>query len=134
VSDVPAASKPLGFLKPALITSAAVLVGAAIVGGIVQGGPGAAGAAAGVALVMASYVISTAILARTDRVNPQMLVVVGMATYAVKFALLFLMIGWVSSLHWIGMKPMAVGVIVGVLAWTGAQIWWTYHARFTLDL
>ena len=127
-------SKPLGFIKPASIACVAVGIVGSVVAGILRGWPAALGFAAGVALVMASYVVSTLILFWTDRVNPKMILVTGMGTYAIKFTLLFLLVGWVVSTGWSGRVPMAIGVLAGVLAWTGAQVWWTYKGRFTLEV
>jgi hypothetical protein len=125
--------KATGFLKPALIATVAVGVLAAIVGGILQGAPGAIGAGGGVALVIVSYVVSTLIIAWVDRVNRNMLMVVGLATYAIKFLLLFFFVGWVATQGWIGTKAVGLGVLAGVLTWTAAQIWWTSKAKFTLE-
>ena len=127
-------TKATGFLKPALIATVAVGVLAAVIGGILQGGPGAFGAAGGVALVIVSYVVSTLIIAWVDRVNRNMLLVVGMLTYAVKFLLLFLLVGWAATQDWIGTMAIGLGVVAGVLTWTAAQIWWTSKAKFTLEV
>jgi hypothetical protein len=127
-------TKATGFLRPALIATLAVGVLAAVVGGIFQGGPGAFGAGGGVALVIVSYVVSTLIIAWVDRVNRNMLLVVGMLTYAVKFLLLFLLVGWVATQDWIATKAIGLGVVAGVLTWTAAQIWWTSKAKFTLEV
>lgn len=127
-------NKATGFLKPAAIATAAVGVLAAVVGAVVQGSAGAVGAAAGVALVIASYVVSTLIIAWVDRVNRGMLMVVGMLTYAVKFALFFLLVGWVATQGWIGTKAMGLAIVAGVLTWTSVQIWWTSKAKFTLEV
>ena len=54
---------------------------------------------------------------------------VGLATYGLKFFLLFLVIGVVAKIGWIGLVPLAIGIIVAVIAWTGAQLWWTWHAK-----
>jgi hypothetical protein len=127
-------SKATGFLKPAMITTGVAGVIAAIVGAVLQGAAGAIGAAAGMALVMASYGVSTLIIAWVDRVNRSMLMIVGMATYAVKFALLFALVGWVATQGWIGTKAMGFGVLAGVLIWTTVQVWWTAKAKFTLEV
>ena len=127
-------NKATGFLKPAMIATGVVGVVAAIVGAVLQGGPGAVGAAAGVALVIVSYVVSTLIIAWVDRVNRSMLMVVGMITYAVKFSLFFLLVGWVATQGWIGTKAMGIAIIAGVLTWTSVQIWWTSKAKFTLEV
>jgi len=127
-------AKATGFLKPAMIATLVVGVLAAIAGAVLQGSPGAVGAAGGVALVIVSYAVSTLIIAWVDRVNRNMLMVVGMTTYAVKFLLLFLLVGWVATQGWIGTKAMGLGVVAGVLTWTTAQIWWTSKAKFTLEV
>lgn len=127
-------SKATGFLAPAMIATGVAGVIAAIVGAVLQGAPGAIGAAAGVALVIASYVVSTLIIAWVDRVNRSMLMVVGLATYAVKFTLLFALVGWVATQGWIGTKAMGIGVVAGVLVWTAVQIRWTSKAKFTLEV
>jgi hypothetical protein len=127
-------SRATGFLKPASRATAGVGVLAAIVGGILQGWPGAIGAAGGVTIVIASYVLSTLIISYTDRVNRNMLMFVALGTYAIKFFLLFLLVGWVATQDWVGTKATAFGVLAGVLVWTGVQIWWTSRAKFTLDI
>jgi hypothetical protein len=127
-------SKATGFLRPAMIATGVVGVLAAIMGAVLQGGPGAVGAAAGVALVIASYVGSTLLIAWVDRVNRNMLMVVALATYAIKFTLLFVLVGWVATQGWIGTKAMGFGVLAGVLTWTAVQIWWTARAKFTLEV
>jgi hypothetical protein len=127
-------SKATGYLRPAMIATGVVGVLAAILGAVLQGGPGAVGAAAGVALVIASYIASTLIVAWVDRVNRSMLMVTALATYTVKFALLFLLVGWVATQGWIGTKAMGFGVLAGVLTWTTVQVWWTARAKFTLEV
>lgn len=127
-------SKATGYLRPACIVTAIAGVLAAVAGAVLRGLPGAVGALAGAALVIASYVVSTLIVAWVDRVNRGMLLVAALATYAIKFTLLFLLVGWVASLHWSGTLPLAGGVLIAVLAWTGTQIWWTSRAKFTLEV
>ncbi|NUP74822.1 MAG: hypothetical protein HOQ07_09275 [Sinomonas sp.] len=83
---------------------------------------------------MVSYIVSTLIIYWTDKVNQSMLLVTGLFTYGIKFTLLFLLVGWVVQTGWDGRVPMAIGVLVGVLAWTSAQVWWTYKGRFTLEV
>jgi hypothetical protein len=119
----------IGYLRTCLRVSAVTLVGGALVGGLARGWPGAFGVAAGVLLVAASYVVSAVIVAWVDAINPQWVMAAGLGTYAIKFILLFGVVGMVARVGWIGMVPTAVGVIAGVIAWTGAQIYWTWHAK-----
>jgi len=102
-----------------------VLVGLA---GLLLGGPAAAvGAVAGVGLVTASYTASTLAIAWADSVAPRMVFAVGMAMYVTKFSLFGALLIFVGGSDWAGRIPMAIGIVAGVVGWTGAQIWWTVH-------
>jgi len=116
-----------------LVTGAVGVLGS-IVGLVVNGVPGLLGVLGGTALVVVSYLISTLIVAWVDRVNRSMLLVAALGTYAIKFTLLFFLVAWMATLDWSGTRPLAVGVLVAVLAWTGTQIWWTSRAKFTLEV
>jgi len=111
-----------------IVTSIAGVIGT-VVAAVMRGGPGAAGFAGGVILVIASYLISALVVAWADKTNPALVMPVGLATYGLKFFLLFLVIGVVAKIGWIGLVPLAIGIIVAVIAWTGAQLWWTWHAK-----
>jgi len=114
-------------LRLTLGLSAVVLVLASAVGFAVRGGVGALGVAAGVALVAGSYTASTLAIAWADTINPRMVLPVGMAMYITKFSLLGLLLVAVNNAEWAGRIPMAMGIVVGVVAWTSSQIWWTVH-------
>lgn len=107
--------------------SAIVLLVGAVVGFLAAGGVGALGVVAGVALVTVSYVASTLAIAWADSVNPRLVMGVGMGMYITKFSLFGLLLLAVSGTEWAGKIPMAMGIVAGVIAWTGAQIWWTVH-------
>jgi hypothetical protein len=117
----------LRHLRLALGVSAAVLLVAVLVGFLVRGWAGALGAAAGVALVAASYTATTLAIAWADSVNPRMVMPVGMAMYVTKFSLFGAMLILTAGTAWAGRLPLAMGIVAGVVAWTGAQIWWTVH-------
>jgi hypothetical protein len=102
-----------------------LLAAAAALGWFARGGAGAAGAAVGVALVAASYTVSTLAIAWADTINPQLVFPVGMGMYITKFSLFGLMMIALAGIDWPGLLPMAFGIIVAVLAWTTTQIWWT---------
>ncbi|HEY0699654.1 MAG TPA: hypothetical protein VGD43_17790 [Micromonospora sp.] len=114
-----------------LIASAVLMVVAAAVGGLTRGGAGAAGAAAGVGVVVFSYTLTTVMLAWADATNPQLVMPFGLALYATKFTLFGVVMAAVASTGWPGLVPLAFGVCVGVLVWTGTHVWWlvTVHAR-----
>jgi len=121
--------KRLGHLPRALAVTGVALVIATIIGYAVSGWAGAAGGAAGVALVIASYLVTAVITAWTDAKRRDMLLAVGVGTYIVKFSILGVVLYSVSESGWPGVPAMAMGIIVGVVAWTGAQIWYYRTAR-----
>jgi hypothetical protein len=84
---------------------------------------------AGVALVVASYVVSSLAVAWADTVHPQLVMAVGLTTYAVKFTLLGAGLLAALSFDWAGLPAMAVAMAVAVLVWVTAQVWWTWRAR-----
>jgi len=112
-------------LRLSLTVSAVVALLGAVVGWMVAGAAGALGVAAGVALVAASYTATTLAIAWADTVNPRMVLAVGMAMYITKFSLLGALLIFVGATTWAGKIPMAMGIVVGVILWTAAQIWWT---------
>lgn len=117
---------------PVLLLVAGVLMGgAALIGGLLGGGTVAAGAAIGVAVTTVSYTLTTLMLAWADSVNPQLVLPFGMALYATKFTLLGVVMVGVAGTGWPGLVPLCYGIAAGVVAWTGAHIWWisTVHAR-----
>ena len=114
-------------LRLTLLWCGGLTVVAAVVGYFFKGGAGAAGAAIGVALVAASYTASTLAIAWADTVNSQLVFPVGMGMYVTKFSLLGVMLIAVGESDWAGKIPMAMGIVAGVIGWTGSQIWWTVH-------
>jgi hypothetical protein len=121
----PAIKQRVPHLRLVLPFCAAVLVAATAVGWLVAAPAGGVGAALGVAVVVASYTSSTLAIAWADSVNPRLVFGVGMGMYVTKFSLFGFMLIAVNATHWPGKLAMATGIVVGVVAWTGAQIWWT---------
>lgn len=101
-----------------------VLGVATLVGGLAGGSVGAVGVAAGIALVTASYLASTLAMAWADSVAPRMVFGVGLGMYVAKFSLFGVMLIAVTDAGWDGRIPMAVGIAVGVVAWTTSHVWW----------
>ncbi len=104
---------------------------AAVVGAVAAGGTGALGAAGGVAIVTLSYVLSTLVIAHADAVNPRLVLPVGLGAYITKLTLLGGVLFLVAASDWAGLRPFSLGIVAGVVGWTGAHIWWisTVHAR-----
>lgn len=131
----------LRHLPVPLAVSGGLLLLAGIVGWFVAGAPGAIGGAVGVAVVAAGYALSSVAVAWADSVAPKLVMTVGLTTYVFKFTLLGVVFFAVPG-DWPGLRFMAVAMIVSILAWIGAQIWWTvraevptvtYHLRSTGD-
>ncbi len=119
----------LRHLPAGLAASGMLLVVAVGVGALVSGAAGAAGAAAGVILVAASYTGSSLVIAWADSINPRLVLPVGMLTYVVKFTLIGIGAIAVGGTGWAGVPALACGIAAGVVAWTTAQAWWTWHAK-----
>jgi hypothetical protein len=112
-----------------LVASAALTAVAAAAGAIAEGGAGALGAAAGVALVAASFTVSSVVIAWADSINPALVMPVGLLTYALKIVILGVVLFGMVSLDWRGRVPLGFGVMAGVLLWTALQAWWTWRAK-----
>ncbi|GHJ50024.1 hypothetical protein Cs7R123_73660 [Catellatospora sp. TT07R-123] len=122
-------AKRLRFLPYMLGVTAAVAAVAAPVGWLVAGGTAALGVLAGVALVAVSYLFSSFVLAWADSVNPKLVLTMGLATYAIKFTVLYLAMARVAQTGWAGLKPMALGIGVAAIAWTVGHAWHVWNSR-----
>ncbi|KKK06201.1 hypothetical protein [Micromonospora sp. HK10] len=117
---------------PVLLVASAVLAAlAAVAGGVTHGPAGALGAAAGVALTVASYTLTTVVLAWADARDPQLVLPFGVGVYVAKMSLLGAVMVLVASTGWSGLIPLCLGIAAGVVVWTGVHVWWlsTVHAR-----
>ncbi|WP_144120365.1 hypothetical protein [Catellatospora sichuanensis] len=121
--------KRLKFLPFMLGVTAAVAVVAPLVAYLTVGSMAAVGVLAGVALVAASYLLSSFVIAWADSINPKMVLSVGLLMYAVKFTLLFLVLAVIAKSGWAGLKPMAIGIGIAAIAWTFGHAWWLWQAK-----
>jgi hypothetical protein len=111
----------LGFLTT---VSFALLLCAASVGYLVSGPTAALAAAAGVMIVLVSHTLTTLVVAWADTVRPALVMPLGMLTYVVKYSLLGIILAVGVSSDWSGKKALGLGVVAGVVVWTGVQAWW----------
>jgi ATP synthase protein I len=112
-----------------LAASAGLLVLGVPVAALFRGGAWAGGVAAGVALVAVSYSVSSVIIAWVDSIDPKLIMMVGLATYVIKFTLIGVLMWVIASTGWSGLTAMGVAVMTTVLVWVIAQSWWTWKAR-----
>lgn len=115
---------PVG-LKTSAVIFVLMVGGGAVFGGLA----GALGAAAGVGIVVASFTVSSLVIAWADSVHPTMVLPVGMVTYIGKFTALGFVMAAVAGSGWDGLTALCLGVGVATIAWATAQAWWVYHAR-----
>jgi hypothetical protein len=119
----------LNHLPAGLLGTGLVLVLAVPIAAITRGGPGALGAAIGVIGVAVSYVLSSLAVAWADSISPQLTMPVGLATYAIKFSLLGVLLMAFGGSTWPGLHAMAFSIIAAVIGWNAAHLWWITHAR-----
>ncbi|MEH1101491.1 hypothetical protein [Micromonospora sp. CPCC 205561] len=113
----------LPLLACALLALVAVPAAAAL-----RGATGAAGVAAGIALVVASYLVSGVSVAWADAVNPRLIMSVGLVTYATKIVVLGVTMAAVAATGWPGLPDMGVAIIAAVVVWTGAHLTWALRS------
>jgi ATP synthase protein I len=113
---------------PLLAMAGLLIVGAAVAAPL-QGAVGVAGVAAGVGLVAVSYVLSSLAIAWADRVNPRLVLPVGLTVYVVKFLFLGMFMLALNATGWLGLAPMGLAIVAAALTWSAAQAAWTWHAK-----
>jgi hypothetical protein len=104
----------------------ALLACAASAGFLADGPDAALGAALGVLIVTFSYTISTVVIAWADTVRPALLMPLGLMTYVVKYTILGVILAYGVSTAWPGRTALGLGIVAGVMVWTGVQAWWLY--------
>ncbi|WP_433827075.1 hypothetical protein ACQP2E_34035 [Actinoplanes sp. CA-015351] len=105
----------------------ALLLFAASAGFLTGGAQSAVGAAAGVLIVTISYTMSTLVIAWADTVRPALLMPLGLLTYTVKYTILGVILAYGVSADWSGKTALGLGIVAGVMVWTGVQAWWMYR-------
>ncbi|WP_372443188.1 hypothetical protein [Actinoplanes teichomyceticus] len=111
----------LGFLTT---VSFALLMCAASSGFLAGGADAALGAAGGVLIVTVSHTLTTLVVAWADTVRPALVMPLGMFTYVAKYSLLGIILAVGVSSEWPGKTALGLGVVAGVVVWTGVQAWW----------
>jgi hypothetical protein len=112
---------------PFLMTvSFALVLCVASVGFFTAGPPAALGAALGVLIVTISYSMSTLVIAWADTVRPELVLPVAILTYVLKYTILGVILAYGVATDWPGRTALGMGIVVGVMVWTGVQAWWLY--------
>ncbi|MDM4720529.1 hypothetical protein QTQ03_13415 [Micromonospora sp. WMMA1363] len=118
----------LPYLRLPLTACALFAVVAVPVAAVVRGATGAVAVAAGIALVVASYLVSGLSVAWADAVSPQLIMSVGLVTYATKIVVLGVVMAAVAATGWAGLPDMGVAIIAAVVVWTGAHLAWALRS------
>ena len=121
--------KRLRHLPPSLIGAAVTGLVCALAGFLAAGSPGLLGALAGCALAAGSFTLSSVAVAWADSVNPRLVLVVGLATYAVKMIVLGASLYGLSTSQWEGLPAMAASIAATVVVWVAVQAVWVYRSR-----
>ncbi|ABP56069.1 hypothetical protein [Salinispora tropica] len=114
----------LPYLRLPLAACALFAVAAVPVAAVVRGTTSAIAVAAGIALVVASYLVSGLSVAWADAVSPRLIMSVGLVTYATKIVVLGVVMAAVAATGWAGLPDMGVAIIAAVVVWTAAHLTW----------
>ncbi|GGK18908.1 hypothetical protein GCM10010124_09370 [Pilimelia terevasa] len=109
--------------------SAATAAVAVLVTAAVAGWTAAWGTGVGVAVAVASFASTTAVLAWLDRVARPLILPFGLALYVTKFTALGVLMFAVARSGWAGLPALAIGIVIGALAWVGMHIAWLHTRR-----
>jgi hypothetical protein len=121
--------KRLRHLPPALAASAVTLVVCAAIGAGTAGTPGFVGAVLGCAAAVLSFVVSSVTVAWADKVNPRLVLVVGLTVYALKMIALAALLFALQEVAWAGLPAVGWALAATVLVWVAVQAVWVYRSR-----
>jgi hypothetical protein len=88
--------------------------------GLIWGGDGAWSAAYGIAIVLANFALSAALIARSARISLHWLMGATLFGYILRLALIFLAVWVVKDTSWISLPALGATIIVthlGLLVW-----------------
>lgn len=119
----------LEHLRPCWITLLAAGAVLALVAGLTAGGRPLAGVAVGVGIVGAFFTLSAVAIAAVGARHPKAVMVTALAAYLVKIVALGVVIVLIPADGPISTRWMAIGVVVGLVAWLGAHLRYVWTAR-----
>ena len=89
--------------------------------------------AVGVLIVLASFGLSSLIIAWAASIHPSLVLTAGLGTYVLKMLVLFTVFASLAATGWHGLKPAAFGVLAGTLTWLTAHTIATWRATSYMD-
>ncbi|MFM9626822.1 MULTISPECIES: hypothetical protein [Streptomyces] len=114
-------SNDVRILAQAAVPTVAVGAIAAVVSGVVTGGKGAIGAGVATVLVILFMGLGLYVLQRTAKSLPHLFQAMGLMLYAAQILLLFIFMAAFKNTTLFNPRAFAVSLLVGTLAWIGAQ-------------
>ncbi len=120
---VPPVGWDLSHVRAGLVTTAVLAVLGAPLAWLVRDGRAAVWVLAGLAIVAAFFSVSAYAVAAAGRVSDSLTLPVALGTYAIKIAMLGVLLVWVRDKPWLDPKPFGIAIAVGTVAWT------VVHAR-----
>ncbi|OQR65235.1 hypothetical protein B6E66_04400 [Streptomyces maremycinicus] len=108
-------------LAQAAVPTVAVGVIAAVVSGVVAGGKGVIGAVVALVVVIAFMGLGLYVLQRTAKSLPHLFQGMGLMLYTTQILLLFVFMTAFKDTTLFNPKAFAITLLVGTLAWIGAQ-------------
>jgi hypothetical protein len=114
----------LAHLRWGLAVALPLLVVGAGVAGLAGGSVAAVGFSAGTGVVIASFAVSSLVIALADRLDPALVLPFGIGAYVTKFSLIVLLLTVLGDGGWRGRVPMGTGMVVTALCWSAAQVTW----------
>jgi len=63
-------------------------------------------------------------IARADVIRPALVMPAGLSVYAIKYAVIALILVSAGASGWPGARPMAYGIAFGAVTMTAVQVWW----------
>ncbi|WP_026922402.1 hypothetical protein [Glycomyces arizonensis] len=118
-----------GFLKPCFIVAAITAVAAAAAGLIVSGPAAAMWAAIGVAFVSLGFAASVWAIARAEKIDIRLTLMVALLTYTAKVIVYGAALWVVDALDEHAVLPVALGLGAGAVTWLCAQGIWLFRAK-----
>lgn len=121
--------KRLRHLPACLLATAGLLVVALPAGFVFRHAAGLLGVLGGALVVAVSYLISSLVVAWVDLVARELLLVVVLLTYVLKFTVFGVVMWTISSTGWAGLTSLGWTVIAATIVWTSAQGWYVFRAK-----
>jgi hypothetical protein len=94
-----------------------------------RGVAGILGALLGVGIVIASFTLSTYVVAAAERMNFRLTLPAGLMVYGGKVIALGLLVVGVRGVSYVDLRTTALTLVTATVGWITAHAWWVYRAK-----